>query len=335
MAPFKSTLARSVGKLLGVFSERDLSLRGATFSSRYVVPPFTATGGTKITSGSNVYHVFISNQNFVVASGTNNIELLVVGGGGGTSGTYQGGGGGGGIAYGPSVLVSSGTYAVVVGDGGATIETPAQGNASTPGNNSSIVLPAGTITGLGGGTGTIDAFQNSATTYIPGGSGGGNGDDNDGQAGDATQPGQPNFGVGILHYGNPGHGPPSGNAPGGSADGGGGGGAGAGGGPSHSDSRNGGNGQSFTNFPGPVLAPALPTPDQSRFTTAVGPTGLFGGGGTGARGPTAGVPGGGGGGETPGTGGDGRNYTGGGGGGVVGGIGGTGGKGIVIVKYSS
>ena len=334
MAPFKSSLARSAGKLFGVFKEADLSLRGATFSDRYVVPPFTATGGTKITSGSNVYHVFTSNQNFVVVSGTNTIELLVVGGGGGTGGSYQGGGGGGGIAYGPSVAISGGTYAVVVGDGGISTGDN-QGNATSPGNNSSIVLPAGTITGLGGGTGVIDGFQTGPAQYLPGGSGGGNGDDNSASSGDATQPGQPNFGVGILHYGNPGYGPPSGNAPAGTADGGGGGGAGGGGGPNHTDGRPGGVGQPFTNFPAPVLSPALPSPDQSRFTTAVGPTGLFGGGGTGARGPTTGVPGGGGGGETPGIGGDGRNYTGGGGGGLVGGAGGTGGKGIVIVKYSS
>ena len=297
--------------------------------------PFSASGGTKITDGSDIYHVFTSNQNFEVTSGTSNIELLVVGGGGGTGGSYQGGGGGGGIAYGPSVSVSSGTYAVVVGDGGAAISNPAQGATSTPGGNSSIALPAGTITGLGGGTGMIDAFQVGTTTYIPGGSGGGNGDDDIKQAGDATQPGQPNFGVGIVHYGNPGYAPPSGNAPGGVADGGGGGGAGGGGGPSHTEQRGGGVGQPFTNFPAPVIVPAITSPEQSRFTTAVGPTGLFGGGGTGARGPALGVPGGGGGGDNPGEGGDGRHYTGGGGGGVVGGTGGTGGNGIVIIKYAA
>jgi|9_EtaG_2_1085328.scaffolds.fasta_scaffold40841_1 hypothetical protein len=294
---------------------------------------FSASGGTKITSGSNVYHVFTGDTNFV-ASGSTNIELLVVGGGGGCGGSYQGGGGGGGIAYGPSVPISSGTYAVVVGDGGEA--TPlVGGNAASPGDNSSITLPAGTISGLGGGTGTIDAYQTGPATYNPGGSGGGNGDDSDKQAGDATQPGQPNFGIGIVHYGNPGYAPPSGNAPGGQADGGGGGGAGGGGGPSHTEQREGGVGQPFTNFPGPVLAPALPSPDQSRFTTAVGPTGLFGGGGTGARGPSSAVPGGGGGGETPGIGGDGRDFTGGGGGGVVSAKGGDGGKGIVVIRYSA
>ena len=55
MAPFKSSLARSAGKLFGVFKETDLSLRGASQSSRYIVPPFTggpfrsSTGGTTFT----------------------------------------------------------------------------------------------------------------------------------------------------------------------------------------------------------------------------------------------------------------------------------------------
>ena len=44
MAPFKSTLARSVGKLLGVYKDTDLSLRGDVQSSR-TLPPFEASGG--------------------------------------------------------------------------------------------------------------------------------------------------------------------------------------------------------------------------------------------------------------------------------------------------
>ena len=61
MAPFKSSLARSAGKLFGVFREADLSLRGATQSNRYVAPPLPpveASGGTEITSGDTKFHVF-------------------------------------------------------------------------------------------------------------------------------------------------------------------------------------------------------------------------------------------------------------------------------------
>ena len=39
MAPIKSSLARSVSKLLGVFKDTDLSLRGDVQSSRFVAPP--------------------------------------------------------------------------------------------------------------------------------------------------------------------------------------------------------------------------------------------------------------------------------------------------------
>ena len=59
MAPFKSTLARSASKLLGVFRENDLSLRGAIKSTRKVENSVQASGGTEITSGDNKYHVFL------------------------------------------------------------------------------------------------------------------------------------------------------------------------------------------------------------------------------------------------------------------------------------
>ena len=47
MAPFKSSLARSAGKLFGVFKEADLSLRGDVQSSRQIVlnSKVTASGG--------------------------------------------------------------------------------------------------------------------------------------------------------------------------------------------------------------------------------------------------------------------------------------------------
>ena len=333
MAPFKSSLAKSATKLLGVFRDRDLSFRGFNSRSRKIF--FDASGGTKITSGSNVYHVFTTSGALVVSGGlTKDMEILIVGGGGASGGTYTGGGGGGGVAHGPSVTVVPGTHTVTVGDGG-TQTADNQGNANSPGGTSSIVLPAGTIRGLGGGTGTIDAYQTGPAQYNPGGSGGGNGDDNSPNAGDATQPGEPNFGIGIVHYGNPGKGPPSGNAPGADADGGGGGGAGGGGGPSHTDGRPGGVGQPFSNFPAPVIEPAIPSPVRPAWTPTVGPTGIFAGGGTGAKGPTARVPGGGGGGESPGTGGDGVNFSGGGAGGVNAGAGGSCGNGIVIIRYTT
>ena len=330
MAPFKSSLAKSATKLLGVFRDRDLSFRGFNSASRKIF--FSASGGTKITSGSNVYHVFTASGALVVSGGlTKDMEILVVGGGGASGGTYTGGGGGGGVAHGPSVLVSPGTYPVIVGDGGAQTPT-AGGNPSSPGSLSSIVLPAGTIRGLGGGTGSIDVYQTGPADFINGGSGGGNADDPSPNSGDATQPGEPNFGIGIVHYGNPGYAPPSGNASSANADGGGGGGASEGGGPGHTDRKAGGAGQPFPNFPAPVLAPAIPSPVRSNWTSTVGPTGIFAGGGSGSLGPSTRTAGGGGG--------AGSNlnaiqYTGGGGGGKNAASGGSGGQGIVIIRYST
>ena len=59
MAPIKSSLARTVGKLLGVSKDTDLSLRGAVQNSRRIIPFVYATGGTVTEPGNGyVYHHF-------------------------------------------------------------------------------------------------------------------------------------------------------------------------------------------------------------------------------------------------------------------------------------
>ena len=59
MAPIKSSLAKSVSKLLGVFKDTDLSLRGDVQSTRYIVPPkLELTGGTTVEYGGSRYHIF-------------------------------------------------------------------------------------------------------------------------------------------------------------------------------------------------------------------------------------------------------------------------------------
>ena len=83
MAPFKSSLARSAGKLFGVFRERDLSLRGATQTDRVPRPStFSSSGGTKTTSGSDVIHAFTSNANLTFSGQYDSAKLLLVAGGG-------------------------------------------------------------------------------------------------------------------------------------------------------------------------------------------------------------------------------------------------------------
>jgi len=157
MAPFKSSLARSAGKLLGVFRERDVSLRGYKQESRIVNAsgPITATGGNKYTPGDGfIYHAFINSMNsgpngvFAQTAGGDTVKILIVaGGGGGGGGYYAGGGGGGGILEGTLTEHQPGSYTITVGAGGAG-GIGAPGNA-TNGQNS--VFDA--VTALGGGYG--------------------------------------------------------------------------------------------------------------------------------------------------------------------------------------
>ena len=186
MAPFKSSLAKSAGKLFGVFKERDLSLRGATQSTRFKGPaPISATGGTKSTPGNGyVYHVFTSPADtpapytFQVTAGKADLNVLVVGGGGGGGGKYGGsaGGGGGGAGLVHDRLlpdINPGTYPITVGAGGLGNTYP--GSAPNPGDDTvwnapGTSTPALTAAGGGAGGGGPAPHHNG----LPGGSGGGN-----------------------------------------------------------------------------------------------------------------------------------------------------------------
>ena len=138
MAPFKSSLARSAGKLFGVFKERDLSLRGATQTDR-VPPPGTFT-------------------------------FAMFGGGGSGGGWVAGGGGGGGYVEEESDIVTGVTYSVAIGAAGATPGSPTPQGEGNDGGNTTFVTPSGTFTAYGGG----GAGQNNGAGR-PGGSGGGSG----------------------------------------------------------------------------------------------------------------------------------------------------------------
>ena len=307
--------------------------------------PFSASGGTKIVNGSDTFFVFTENDDFEVTETGNvaSFELLIVGGGGGSGGANDGlggAGGAGGIQHYTSYPLSTGTFPVVVGDGGA--KGADANTAGSQGGDSSF----NGYYGAGGGFGPRNLRPtNQARSGNPGGSGGGGqGWEAGGGAGTATQPTKSlASGAGGTNYGNDG-----------ASNGGGGGGAGTSG-------PNGGNGQPFTNFPAPVIAPAIPTspistprPARQDWTEAVGPTGLFGGGGGqsnqgvgwgtpgGFGGPLYGQPGGGGTGSVDGgTGGNaqpGVEYTGGGAAGAYQGAspsGANGGKGIVIVRVTT
>ena len=134
MAPIKSSLARSATKLLNVLRDRDTSLRGFNSSSR--LPRFTASGGTKIDSGGNVYHVFTVDtpspqSSLVVVGGSVSVEVLVVAGGGGGATQHGGGGGAGGVLHHPGFTVTDGTYPVTVGAAGERgLVGPGPGNGT-------------------------------------------------------------------------------------------------------------------------------------------------------------------------------------------------------------
>jgi len=288
-----------------------------------------ASGGTMYTPGNGyVYHVFLAPGNFQVLIGPLTVEALVVGGGGSggyTSSSSTGGGGAGGVRDASSILLSANRiYPIVVGGGG-----PSPGTITSSGSPS---YAFGYIAN-GGGGGAFN-YPNAAVYY--GGSGGGQ----------TYYPGTTILGVGNVPYKFPVQGYPGGVGitPSTTGGGGGGGAGGSGGNASRPSSPivicgAGGNGR-----PNPAYAAPLFPDMPADWISAVGPTGLYGGGGASGSGPlptsytvTAnGGPGGGGKGlqfppsGTPSE--PGVSYTGGGGGG---GNSPTraGGPGIVIVRY--
>jgi len=105
-----------------------------------------ATGGTIVTSGGFVYHTFTSSGTFAALT-TLTADVLVIAGGGGASGgaSYAGGGAGGLLGF-SSQSISTGSYTVTIGAGGAGVNNGA--NAATSGNNSTF---QGLTAAVGGG----------------------------------------------------------------------------------------------------------------------------------------------------------------------------------------
>jgi hypothetical protein len=318
MSPIKSTFGRSVGKLLSVFRDRDLTLNSSVRTNRKI--PGLITGGIETTYGSYKVHTFLTSGSLVVSGVPLSFasDVLVVGGGGaggsGNAGRYEaGGGGGGGMLAVPNHPITSGTFTVTVGDGG----TADQNTAPLNYGGYSELATSTPIRSEGGGAGGMSAV--SPGGY--GGSAGGNRRDGTtptataanrvaGQAGDSPAPATPGQGNG------------GGAAYSSGGDSGGGGGGGANGEGAAGGSNTGGNG-------GPGRANTYRTGGTTYYAG--------GGGGIGfsqASGPSGGLGGGGGGGTsgTPGT----TNTGGGGGGGANDGPtdnGGDGGPGIVVIRY--
>ena len=268
-----------------------------------------ATGGIKYwkssENGGTMYHIFQDSGDFEVTN-SGDVEVLIVGGGGSGSDGQGGGGGGGGVVHGSSVPVSDGsTIPIVVGAGGGP--NGPGGNYNRPGYKGQSSSFDG-VTAIGGGGGTQSNYvwgglpipdQNQVAGANTGGGGGGT------LAGSGTdyptaailpQPVPSSYVAYGGNYGAPGASTSNGS-------GGGGGGAGANSpGPSNPRGANvrspGGAGKAIPSFNSANI-PIMP----SSWITAVGPTGLYGGGGGGGEdGPSGhgfGGPGGGGDGQSP------------------------------------
>lgn len=321
-----------------------------------------ASGGNIVSPGGDGYnyHVFTSSGSLVAPGAIANCELLIVGpGGGGSQGNgSSGGGGAGGAVHVTGHTLVAGTYTITIPDGGAggpeSAPSPSHGEK---GSDTVMSSPVFSVTSKSGGGGQSWGSSNPIPQPTSNGGSGGGASGNPGDVfGTASQPGTPyTVASGTVNrYGNPG-GPDGGNPAPGSYRGSGGGGAGgvgsnhnSGAGPIYGGE--GGNGQPFTGFVGPNPAFA---PMPSDWKTAVGPTGLFAGGGAGGSenggtpSPSPGGPGGGGpSGAGPNSapaddnrGNPGVANTGGGGGAGwwdpgLAARGGDGGKGIVLVRYS-
>ena len=335
MSPIKSTIGRSVGKLLNTFRDRDLSLSSNVRTSRIV--PLSASGGTKYTYNGKTIHVFTSTDatGLVITGGNlTNVEYVMVGGGGAGGYNYAGGGGAGGYLTGTFALIPGpgGPYPVTIGAGGNGVSSAGRG-----GNGTNTVFN-GTTTYGGGGGGFFNGGGPDGSDGTPGASGGGAGGSNVYQTIGGTGNRVAGTSTPIPSQGNSGA---QGYAPQYYATGGSGGGAGAaaaspvpGSGAGHDASPGGVGLQSPTTFrdPGNVYGTPGPNPGGFYFAggggaevTHGGLSNISGGAGGGGRG------GGPGGAQTSGT----TNTGGGGGAGRNNppGTSGNGGSGIVMIAY--
>ena len=200
---------------------------------------FSASGGTKTTSGSKTIHTFTSSGTFTVTSNSANVRALIVGGGGAGGGQGgndgSGGGGGGLVRFVTAIPVSPspGSYPIVIGAGGGATgsntlgvdgsSSSAFGNTSPGGGGGGSEAPGpragrpggcgggGGGYGGGGGTGSGDPGAPTDTDLETDGNTPSNGWGNDGGAN--AYPGGMNYGGGggggAQHYGMPGKNPNS------------------------------------------------------------------------------------------------------------------------------
>jgi hypothetical protein len=282
-----------------------------------------AYGGNRIDNdGTYWYHTFTSSGTFTPQTGISCDVLAVAGGGGGGNGNGGGGGGGaGGFRVLTSQSLTSSSYAVTIGAGGAGGVNDGSTHKGSNGNDSTVIGTGLSLTSTAGGAG--GSYNDLASN---GGSGGGSGYSNTSTSYTAgtgntpsTSPSQGNNGgIGANA---------SGGTPAPAYGGGGGGGASA-------------NGTDGTPTVGGTGGAGSNAYSSWATVTSTGVSGYYAGGGGGGTNNTgsSGRAGGAGGGGTGGAGVAGSSATantgsGGGGGGSAYAAGAAGGSGIVIVRY--
>jgi hypothetical protein len=194
-----------------------------------------ATGGSTAPVNGTIDRITITGQTYIPPLSTN-VDLLLVGGGGSGAShnttNANGGGGAGGLLYGSNISISTGSHAVVIGQGGAAIyyASNSSGNKGTSSTFGTTFIAHGGGGGLGSGASYNAAVNN-------GGSGGGN----------AYYQSGPGLATQISYGGATGYGNPGGSTTytWTGAGGGGAGGAGIGGGSGSSPAGNGGAGLAF------------------------------------------------------------------------------------------
>ena len=244
-----------------------------TFSITSNILP-EVSGGTLTSDSTYYYRAFTSSADLIVSNGSINADILMVGGGGaggnsyGDNDTGKGGGGAGGILFKSGHTLTSGTYPITVGNGGAG-RTRGTNTAPPAANSGQPTIAFGVQANGGGAGGGSDDYSGGAPSQ--GGSGGGAGARNSNSINATGASSNQESYTGWTKYGNSGASAPNSNF-----GGGGGGGAGAVGqsaSGSHNDSI-GGNGGAGVDF-------------SSTFGTTYGVSGWFGGGGGGGSYATA------------------------------------------------
>ena len=269
------------------------------YSFRTVATSFSAQGGDYVytlvngssPTGYYKYHIFTGAGILTTTSPSSNaddLSVLLVGGGGagGRRGSYPdgpiegGGGGAGGVISrtGPTLNLSTGTYTIEVGAGGvvsSTSPSPTTGFTGGSGGDTKILTPTTEILTAYGGGGGGGSNTGSIFPGKPGGSGGG-GHYWPMAAGGTGTPGQGHNGQNASTTYTA---PPPGYSPNPAIYSWSGGGGGAGG---SGSSGNGGPGTPIPAFPSSIMSGYLPSPAAPPETlSAIGPTGLYGGGGSG------------------------------------------------------